>query len=199
MSSVDFYYDYGSPASYIAYTQIEKLCEKYGVSVNFKPFVLGAVFKATGNSSPIVLPSKARYTMMDFKRWADYWGIPFRLNDKFPANTILHMKLATAVKLHHADQFAAFQQAMFEAMWVNNADITDAAVVSDICRSVDLNPDHLLMQTEQDDVRNALRANTDEAVALGAFGAPTMIFNGEMFFGQDRLPMLELAMQRQAS
>ncbi|MAS24908.1 MAG: disulfide bond formation protein DsbA [Oceanospirillaceae bacterium] len=195
MKTVDFYYDYGSPASYIACTQIEKLCAKYGANVVFKPFVLGAVFKTTGNSSPIVLPTKARYTMMDFTRWAKYWGVPFTLNQNFPINTILHMKLCVAVQLHHPQHFAEFNTAMFNAMWVENQNLTEPAVVAAICESVGLDANHLLMQTEQDDVRNALRGNTDEAIALGAFGAPTMMYNGEMFFGQDRLPMLELALQ----
>ena len=195
MKTVDFYYDFGSPASYIAYTQIEKLCAKYDAQVVFKPYVIGAVFKATGNSSPVTLPSKGRYTMMDFTRWAKYWGIPFCINQHFPVNTITHMKLCMAVQLHHKDKFSAFNTAMFNAMWVENQNLTEPAVVAAICASAGLDANHLLMETEQDDVRNALRGNTDEAVALGAFGAPTMMYNGEMFFGQDRLPMLELALQ----
>lgn len=195
MKTVDFYYDFGSPASYIAYTQIETLCAQHDARVVFKPFVLGAVFKATGNSSPVVIPAKARYTMMDFARWAKYWGVPFTLNQNFPINTILHMKLAVAVQRHHADSFSAFNRAMFDAMWVQNQNLTEPAVVAAVCASVGLDANHLLMETEQDDVRNALRGNTDEAIALGAFGAPTMMYNGEMFFGQDRLPMLEMALR----
>lgn len=194
MKTVDFYYDFGSPASYIAFTQIEKLCARHDAQVVFKPFVIGAVFKATGNSSPVAIPSKGRYTMMDFARWAKYWGVPFRLNQNFPVNTITHMKLCMAVQLHHKEKFAEFNRVLFNAMWVDNKNIADVAVVAELCADAGLDANHLLMETEQDDVRNALRGNTDEAIALGAFGAPTMMYNGEMFFGQDRLPMLEMAL-----
>lgn len=191
MKSVDFYYDYGSPASYLAWTQLPGLCQRHQAALNYKPIVLGAIFKATGNASPAAVPAKGRYVMQDLARWAKKWGVQLNVNPHFPIDTIVLMKMAVGVQLRMPQRFDSFNRSIFSALWVDARNLGDATEVARTLHGAAFNPAVMQGLTVETDVRESLRRNTNEAIDRGAFGAPTYFVGDEMFWGQDRLQMLE--------
>lgn len=192
--SVDFYYDYGSPTAYLAWTQLPRICAAHGAQLNYKPFLLGAVFKATGNASPVMIPAKAKFMFADLQRWAAHWGVPLKFNPHFPINSMELMRAATAVQLHQPERLQEFNRAVFEAMWVNAQHLGQPETVVAVLSAAGFDAAVLAAQAAGDEAKAALRATTDEAIARGAFGAPTFIVGKELFWGQDRLFMVEEAL-----
>lgn len=192
-SQVDFYYDFVSPYAYLASTQIEEICKRHGASVRSKPFLLGAVFQATGNSSPITNPAKAAYMTKDLDRWRAFYGIEGGMPSNFPINTVKSLRAALA-----ADQQGAqvpFAHAMYRAYWVDDRDISDDAVIADVADGVGLDGAAIVAATAAGAIKQQLRDNTEAAVAAGAFGAPCFVYRGELYWGNDRLQLLEWALQ----
>jgi 2-hydroxychromene-2-carboxylate isomerase len=198
-ATVDFYFDYGSPTAYLAWTQLGRICAKHGAALNLKPFVLGAVFKATGNAAPATVPAKGRYLFVDCSRWAAKWGVPIKMNPYFPINTVDLMKAGVGVQLRMPDRFDAFSRAIFTAIWVDARNLNDREVAVDVLKAADFDPAAIFELVGDAEVRAAVRANSEEAVARGAFGAPTFFVGEEMYFGQDRLEMVEEAIVRRAA
>ena len=192
--AVDFYFDVGSPASYLAATQLPRLCKEAGAQLNYKPMLLGAVFQATGNSSPANIPAKGRYTFDDLTRHADRYGVPFRLNPYFPINTLMLMRGAVGMQREESGRFADYLDAVFKAIWVDGENMNDAAVVARMLGAAGLEPARVMALVNDPVVKDALKQNTTEAVARGVFGAPTMFVGSEMFFGQDRLGFVREAL-----
>ena len=192
--AVDFYFDVGSPASYLAATQLPRLCKEAGAQLNYKPMLLGAVFQATGNSSPANIPAKGRYTFDDLTRHADRYGVPFRLNPHFPINTLMLMRGAVGMQREESGRFADYLDAVFKAIWVDGENMNDAAVVARMLGAAGLEPARVMALVNDPVVKDALKQNTTEAVARGVFGAPTMFVGSEMFFGQDRLAFVREAL-----
>lgn len=194
MKSVDFYYDYGSPTAYLAWTQLARICAERGAQLNYKPFLLGAVFKATGNSSPVTIPAKAKFMFADLQRWAAHWGVPLQFNPNFPINSIELMRAATAVRMHQPQRLEDFNRALFTAMWVQAKNLSQPAVVAEVLLAAGLDPAAIAAQAASEEVKAALRTTAEEAIARGAFGAPTFIVGQELYWGQDRLFMVEKAL-----
>jgi 2-hydroxychromene-2-carboxylate isomerase len=192
--SVDFYFDFGSPATYLAFTQLPGIAASCSATVNWKPMLLGAVFKATGNSSPASVPAKGKYTFVDFTRHAKRYGVPFSYNPNFPINTITLMRGATGMQMHEPARFAAYVAAVFNSMWVQPANLNDPAVMAAELTRAGFDPAQLLALTQAQDVKDKLKDTTDEAIARGVFGAPTMFVGDQMFFGQDRLEWVREAL-----
>lgn len=191
--TVDFYYDFISPASYLAWTQLIPLCEREGATINYKPMLLGGVFKATDNTSPITNPAKWRWLQDDFSRFAKHYAVPYQLNPHFIFNTIQAMRGAIWAK--STNQIEVYNRAMFTAAWAEGKDLSDQNTFCEILTLADIDPDDLLHATSQPEIKKALIDATQEAVEQGVFGAPTFIVDGELFFGQDRLLWVEQALQ----
>ena len=191
---VEFFFDVGSPASYLAWTQLPGLCERTGAALVYRPMLLGGVFQATGNSSPATVPAKGRYVFADLARFARRYGVSLRVNPHFPVNTLVLMRAAAGVQTHAPERLQAFLQAVFKAMWADGLNVGEAAVASQALADAGFDPAQVFAWAGEADVKATLRATTDEAVARGAFGAPTMFVNGEMFFGQDRLDFVREAL-----
>ena len=192
MKKVEFFFDLSSPYSYLAATQMQPLADKTGATVVWRPMVLGAVFKATGNEMPARVPGKARWMGNDLQRWAEHYGVPFRFSSHFPANTIKAMRLVLVDDV----KAAAVALAGFRAMWAEDRDLTDEAVLRSIAAEGGLDPAAAMQAIETPAVKDKLRANTDEAVARGAFGAPALLVGDELFWGNDRLHFVEAALRR---
>jgi len=186
---VEFFFDYGSPFSYLADTQLPALHQRTGAEIIYKPMLLGGVFKATGNSSPITIPAKGKYMSSDLAIWTRHYGVPMKMNPFFPINTIRIMRGAIAAQI--AGCFPAYHTMMFRAMWAEGFNLGDPNVVKPMFAKVGLEPDSV----ERDEVKEKLRANTDEAVARGAFGAPTFFVGDAMFWGNDRMHFVEEALK----
>ena len=187
--TLEFFFDVGSPASYLAWTQLPALAERTGAVLRYRPMLLGGVFKATGNASPAALPAKGRYTHHDMQRFARRYGITLTMNPHFPVNTLMGMRLATAaLDTEHRD---AMLTALFEGMWRRERDLADPAVLAATLSEAGLDAEHWAARAQDAGVKEALKATTEEAVARGVFGAPTFFVGEEMYFGQDRLDFVE--------
>lgn len=189
---VEFYFDVGSPASYLAWTQIAQLAERHGAEVVYQPMLLGGVFKATGNASPASVPAKGRYTRIDFERFARRYQVPFAQNPFFPINTMQLMR--GAVALLDGDQFQPYVDAVFRAIWVEGQNMGDPDVVARVLGGQGFDVAGLLQQVNDPAVKERLRQITERAIERGVFGAPTFFVGDEMFFGQDRLDFVEAAL-----
>lgn len=189
---VEFYFDVGSPASYLAWTQIAQLAERHGAEVVYQPMLLGGVFKATGNASPASVPAKGRYTRIDFERFARRYEVPFAQNPFFPINTMQLMR--GAVALLDDDQFQPYVDAVFRAIWVKGQNMGDPDVVARVLGGQEFDVAGLLQQINDPAVKERLRQITERAIERGVFGAPTFFVGDEMFFGQDRLDFVEAAL-----
>ena len=195
MKTFEFWFDFGSPAAYLASTQIAAIEAATGARAVWRPMLLGGVFQATGNHSPATIPAKGRYTFIDFDRFARRYGVPLRYNPHFPINTLLLMRGAVGMQLRDPERFADYCAAMFQAIWVESLDMNDAGVVGQALHRAGFEPQSLLALTQEPDVKAALKAATEEAVARGVFGAPTFFVGDQMFWGQDRIDFLKEALQ----
>ena len=191
MKKVELFFDLSSPYSYMAATQMKSLGERTGADVVWRPMVLGAVFKSVGNDMPARVPQKARWMGNDLMRWAAQYGVPWQMSSHFPLNTIKAMRLI----LVDDSKAAAVALAGFRAMWAEDRDITTDAELRRIAEMGGLDPATALQAIEAPAVKDRLRANTDEAVARGAFGAPTLFVGDELFWGNDRLHHVEAALR----
>ncbi len=194
MKQIDFFFDVGSPASYLAWTQLPAICAQAGATLNYRPLLLGGVFQATGNQSPMEIPAKGRYVFDDLARYAARYGVPLRNNSHFPINTLLLMRGAVAMQIKHPERFHDYVDAVFRAIWVDGRDMNDASVVAGVLQKAGLDPAMIMAEVTSADVKGALRNTTDEAVSRGVFGAPTMFVGPAMFFGQDRLDFVREAL-----
>ncbi|AEG92003.1 2-hydroxychromene-2-carboxylate isomerase-like protein [Ramlibacter tataouinensis TTB310] len=194
MKQVDFYFDVGSPAAYLAWTQLPRLAAETGAAVRHQPMLLGGVFQATGNQSPMNVPAKGHYMQADLERFARRYGVPFRHNPFFPINTLTLMRGATGVQLREPARLAAYVDAVFRAIWVEGRDMNDPAVVGQALAAAGFQPEVLLALTQQPEVKERLKTATQEAVARGVFGAPTFFVDGQMFWGQDRIDFVKEAL-----
>ena len=193
--SVDFYFDVGSPASYLAWTQLPALCAQSAATLNYKPMLLGGVFQATGNRAPISVPSKGRYLFQDLDRCARRLGVAFRLNPHFPLNTVSLMRIAAGLQLRDDPRLAAYVQAVFMAIWVDGRNMNQPETLADVLGAAGLDPAALIALAAEPQAKDKLRQDTEAAVTRGVFGAPTMFVGHEMFWGQDRLDFVREALQ----
>ena len=192
---LEFFFDYGSPFSYLADTQLASLARRTGAALNYRPMLLGAVLKATGNSSPMTVPAKGAYMGRELERWAKRYGVPFAANPfSFRSNTLRLMRGATACQ--RLGTFEPYHRSVFDAVWGTPQDLGEEAVFRRLLDGAGIDPERLLRAIDDEDTKTALRRTTDEAVERGVFGAPTFFVGGEMFWGNDRLDWVEEALRR---
>jgi 2-hydroxychromene-2-carboxylate isomerase len=190
---LEFFFDVGSPASYLAWTQAPGLCRRTGATLRYRPMLLGGVFKATGNASPAAVPAKGRYSGRDMQRFARRYGVTLNQNPHFPVNTLMAMRLAAAAV--DSDQRDTVLAALFEGLWLRERDLSDIDVLGQTLTEAGLDAAHWAALAQDQTVKDRLKATTEEAVERGVFGAPTFFVGEEMFFGQDRLDFVEEALQ----
>jgi 2-hydroxychromene-2-carboxylate isomerase len=195
MKSVDFYFDFGSPAAYLAYTQIGRIAADAGAQLNWRPMLLGGVFQATGNHSPATVVAKGKWMNIDLARFARRYGVPFEHNPFFMINTLTMMRAAAGLQLHGDARFGRYLDAMFRATWVDQQNLNDPAVVGQVLQAAGFDPAAMLALASQQDVKDHLKQLTEAAVQRGVFGAPTMFVGDEMFWGQDRLDFVREALR----
>lgn len=191
---LELYWDFSSPYAYLGNAQAEAFAKRTGAELVYRPMLLGALFKAVGQHQiPMATFSDAKkaYVLRDLHDWASYLGVPFVFNTTFPLNSIKALRVYLALP---PERQAAFRDATFRAAWGENRDIGDEAVIRSLIGD---DADAILARTNDPEVKQALFAATDRAVAAGVFGAPTWIVDEQqLFFGQDRLPLVEHALRR---
>ena len=191
--NVDFYFDYGSPATYLAWTQIDKIINDANANLNMIPMLLGGVFKETGNSSPAFIPAKSKWMNKDLKKHAEIYGVEYNSNSFFPINTLNLMRGAIAAKKMNI--FDKYSEAIFTGIWVKDVNLGDIPILQDYLNKNGINTDELFSLVQSDEIKSSLIENTQQAVEKGVFGAPTFIVNNELIFGQDRLEFLKMALK----
>ncbi|SDT49028.1 2-hydroxychromene-2-carboxylate isomerase [Pseudomonas prosekii] len=192
--TVEFFFDLGSPATYLAYTQLPKICAQTDSQLVYKPMLLGGVFKATGNASPAMIPAKGRYMFKDLDRYAQRYDVPLKFNPHFPINTLMLMRAVTGMQVRHPERFQAFIDCLFSALWVEGRNLDDPTTVAAVLTENGFEPNAVLALTADEHIKTVLKENTEQAVQRGVFGAPSMFIGDELFFGQDRLDFVREAL-----
>ncbi len=192
--TVEFFFDFGSPNSYLAQTQLPRIARETGARLIHRPMLLGGVFKATGNASPVTIPAKARWIRDDLALCARHHGVPFTFNPHFPVNTLMLMRAAAGMQMEQADEFERFVEVIFDALWVRQRNLADRAEFEQVLDANGFAAAAVLDLAALPEVKARLTAHTDEAVARGVFGAPTCFVGERMFFGQDRLEFVRTAL-----
>jgi len=191
--TVEFYFDFGSPYSYLAYKALPRIAAAHGAHIVWRPMLLGGVFKATGNHSPAEIPAKDRWLQLDLKRWAARYGASFTRNPHFPINTLILMRGAAGMQMRGPD-FHKYLDAIFHAMWAEPRNLGDQQELAALLRQTGFDADAFQSLVGDPAVKEQLKKNTEEAVARGVFGAPTFFVGEEMFWGQDRLDFVAEAL-----
>ena len=191
----DYYFDFGSLATYLAHTQMDKIKAETGASPVYLPMLLGAVFKATGNASPASVPAKGKYIFVDFKRFADSYGVPLETNPFFPIITTTLMRMVTGLQMRSDARMHEFMDTIFKAIWVDAMNLNAPEVVEQILREAHFDPVELLQLANEQATKDRLKDITTQAVDRGVFGAPTFFVGEDMFWGQDRIEQLKVALR----
>lgn len=192
--TVEFFFDFGSPASYLAWTQLPQIVRKAGAQLVWRPMLLGGVFKATGNQSPVMIPSKGDWMFKDLARFANPYGVAMAFNPHFPINTLTLMR--GAVGYQGDERFEHYVKTIYEALWMEKKNLGKPDVVAEVLCTAGFDPVEFERLISDETVKERLKATTEEAVKRGAFGAPTFFVNQEMHFGQDRLDFVAEALRR---
>lgn len=194
-ASVGFYFDYASPFAYLASTQIGGLAARTGATFELRPVLLGAIFKAIGTPMvPLFAMPQPKQRMMPYElsRWADHLGITFRFASRFPQNSVKALRMTLAAP---DDKRTALFHALYQTIWADDGDLSNDDDLRTVAKRVGLDPDEALAWTSRDDMKAALRDATDAAVRAGVFGVPTFDVGGELYWGQDRMELVEDALR----
>jgi len=197
--AIEFFFDYGSPYSYLANAVLPDLARRHAAELLYRPMLLGGVFKTTGNQSPAMesVAAKRAYGGLAMRRTAALCGVPIPHNSHFRINTLALMR--TAVAAQRAGVFEPFHAAVYPAFWRKGLDLGDPQVIASVANEAGLDAAQLAAQADSRTVKEELRATTEEAVARGAFGAPSIFYGGELYFGVDHLPFLERTLRESAA
>ncbi|CAK0772547.1 2-hydroxychromene-2-carboxylate isomerase [Azospirillaceae bacterium] len=189
---LDFYFDFGSPYAYLASTQIDDLATRCGRTVAWRPILLGAVFKVTGMKPNMHQPLRGEYLKHDTHRFARLLGIPYTFPAVMPMNSVIASRAYYWLTMSNPVQAHAFAKAIFRAHWVEGEDLSPFEAVAKVAAAFGIDAPALETGVQASAVKERLRKETDDAVTRGVFGAPTIFVDGEPFWGVDRLPQIEL-------
>ena len=192
--SVDFYFDFGSPAAYLAYTQLSRLTSDTGATVVMKPILLGGVFQASGNRPPASVPLKGSYLFKDMSRFARRYGVRLNMNPFFPIITTTLMRMDLGLHRRNDPSLKHFRDSVFQAIWVDERNLNDPVTVGAVLTEAGFDPTALLALASEQTIKDELKTVTLAAVERGVFGAPTFFVGNEMFWGQDRLDFVRDAL-----
>ena len=190
--NVDFFYDLGSPYSYLASTQLEGIEARTGVAARLFPITLGGLRKTTGHQLPPA--AQLRYMAEDTARWAKQYGVPLQIPQAFPASTIKALRATLA-----ADRLGKQREAMralFHTYWGEGNDLSDAAVLTRVLGAAGLDGAALVKATDEEEIKDLLRRNTSLALDRGVFGVPTFFVGERSFWGNDRMQFVEAELRK---
>lgn len=201
---IEFFFDVSSPWTYLAFHNIQPMARELDVPIRWRPFLVGGVFNAVNQrvyqqredaNSP-----KSRYLVKDLADWSRHTGLPIRFPPSvFPVNSVKVMRALCWLERDEAQRpkLEAFAKAAFVAYWERDEDISQDAVLASICTASGVEPAAMAAAIASQPIKDALKANTDEAIRRGAFGSPTVFVNGDdLYFGNDRLELVRAAVLR---
>ena len=190
MKKMEIFWDVGSPYTYLAIKRVQQRWGEIGEHVEFRPFLVGGVFKGTGNNMPASVPAKAIYMMQDLQRWADKLEVSLKLpidGTPFPINTLIPMR--GAVVAGACGKSVEYCTKLFDSYWGTGADVSQMEVLESVVEAVGLGWDDFSAELVNQEIKDSLRANTDEAIERGAFGAPAIFVGSNHYWGNDRIDM----------
>lgn len=202
MTTVEVFFDVSSPWTYLAFEGLDAMAREMGFTVEWRPFLVGGVFNTV---NPTVYqfrdnppPAKLAYQAKDLADWARVGGLTIKWLPKvFPVNSVKAMRGCLVAAAH--DKLVPFARAAFEAYWRDDRDISQDDILADVCRTAGLDADEVLTAIATQDIKDQLRANTEELIERGGFGTPTTFVNRtDMYFGNDRLPLVRRAIENAA-
>jgi 2-hydroxychromene-2-carboxylate isomerase len=199
MAKVEFFYDYSSPWTYLAFTKIHGICQKYNATLEWRPILVGGIFNTVNPSvyefRERGVPAKAKYAAKDLQDWARLYGLTIISPTVFPVNSVKALRGAL-VALDHPETFLPYSYRVFESYWGEDQDISKDEVLRSIVLHAGLDAAEFFDKINRQDYKDRIRTNTDEVMARGGFGTPTIFVNGAMFFGNDRLVLVEEELRR---
>jgi 2-hydroxychromene-2-carboxylate isomerase len=190
-ATVHFWFDYSCPYAYLASTQVAALAERTGAKLVYEPMLLGGVFRAVGTPQRMfaeLSPPKAKHNVLDMQRWADLFGVPLVMPEGHPLRTVeaLRATLLTGIDPRVVNGF-------YQAYWVHGRGPSEEATMREVLGAAGHDAGAILARLN--DAKEELRRRTDEAIALGIFGAPAFVVGGELYWGQDRIEFVEKALR----
>lgn len=191
--TLEFFFDFMSPPTYLAFTQMPGLIARTGASVVYKPMVTITLHKLTGNRSPRDVPAKGAWMGRDLQRWATRYGVPLENNPHINELRIVPPLRGSLVAMEMGC-FDAYAGAMFRGMFIEAVNISEPATWARLVEEAGLDPAAIAAGTERQEIKDRLHACTQEAADRGAFGAPSFFVGDELFWGQDRLSFVEEAL-----
>lgn len=199
---IEFFFDCSSPWTYLAFHNIQPLAAEFGATIRWRPILVGGVFNAVNPSvyaardNPV--PAKRDYQLKDLQDWARDSGLRIVFPPSvFPVNSVKAMR--GCIFVEPVGKLVPFASAVFEAYWGRDEDISQDAVLAQACRTAGVDADAFFAGIAQPAIKGQLKVNTDESIRRGGFGSPTMFVNGDdMYFGNDRLPLVRSALRRSA-
>ena len=195
---LEFFYDCSSPWTYLAFTKIEEVALRHDAELIWRPILVGGLFNTVnpsvyeGRAKPV--PVKAKYYVKDLRDWAQFYGLKIGNPTVFPVNSVKAMRGAFVANEHRI--IAQYSRRVFESYWGDDRDISQDEVLREIVREVGLDVKEFFTKITSDEYKAKLRENTEDLIARGGFGSPTIFVEGSMFFGNDRLPLVEHALSR---
>ena len=195
---IEFFFDCSSPWTYLAFHNIQPLAREFGAEISWRPILVGGVFNSVNPSvyasrDTPVLP-KAGYMKKDLADWARSAGLAIKMPPTvFPVNSVKAMRGC----IYLGQEMLPFARAVFEAYWGDDEDISKDEVLTDICEGIGIDPTQFFAAINSQAIKDQLKANTDEVIARGGFGSPTIFLDKtDMYFGNDRLPLIREVLQR---
>jgi 2-hydroxychromene-2-carboxylate isomerase len=192
--TLDLYWDFSSPYAYLGSTQADALAARTGATLRWRPMLLGGLFRAIGQADAPILTfsqAKQRHVMKDLERWAEYLEVPYKFPTRFPMVTIKPLRVYLALP---EERKAGFRERTFRAYWAEDRDISDDGELRAL---IGEGADEILARTADPAIKEELKVATEKAAAAGVFGAPTWVVDEtELFWGQDRIPLVERALRK---
>ena len=187
--SVEFWFDFGSPTAYLAHWQLKGVAKRVGATIDCRPMLLGAVFQATGNRTPMEIRAKSEWMEWDMNNFAGRHGIPFMMNPYFIINTLPLMRGALVAE--QRNELDRYSDAMFDAIWRDGLNMGDPEVIGATLTDNRFEAAAYFAGIQEQSIKDGLKHRVEQAVAKGVFGAPTFFVGDKMWFGQDRLDWIE--------
>jgi len=185
IKSFEFYFDFGSPYTYIAHKEIRKFEKENSIEIKYMPILLGGLLKLAEIKANIDIPIKAKYMIKDCKLWAEKYNIEFKFNNYFPINTLDLMRCVLVAEKNGCNK--KFIDKIFDSIWKYGLNLNDNSIIEKLIKNLGINPKTFLSESIDLKIKDELRERTDEAHKKGIFGSPSFIVNNKMFWGQDRL------------
>ncbi|MFI4933415.1 MAG: 2-hydroxychromene-2-carboxylate isomerase [Caulobacterales bacterium] len=200
---IEFFFDCSSPWTYLAFHNIQPLAAEFGAAITWRPILVGGIFNTINPtvyaSREHPVPAKARYSGKDMQDWARLAGLKIKMPPSvFPVNSVKAMR--ACIVLSPRGRLVDFARAVFEIYWGEDQDISQDSVLREVCQRLSLDAETLLEAASSPAIKDQLRANTEEVMARGGFGSPTIFVGGsDMYFGNDRMPLIRHALEQAAT